>query len=1045
MKTTFLFQGQGGFHSKVMQDLFFRPELTDYAQLADEVVLEMTSTRFSSWMSRGSLAENHTLEQIGIFLEGFFSAQLMLQRGVHPDVVIGHSFGEYCALAIAGAISLEDGIRLICARLQALDGLEDAGGMAAVSADHVQVGALLASLSSHGLEISVLNHRNQTVVSGPKADIDRLVRIASQLSIGVAVLSSRYPFHSKRLEAARSRFAELARSIRFRTTQFDLYLPDERIVYYDRLDMPELLSSHLVRRFDFMTAVNDLFDQGVREFVECGGSTMLRNIVRRILGERESLVVMSGAVDDSQEESPSTSSASIPGNVTSTTRTNKEVVSMEPIAIIGFGSVLPGATDSDKYWQAIQSGISGIYNYDVVDPHFLSDCYSDGPIRTNKTYSRLCGTVTDEALEQARIRAGVEFPSGYAKIQKMLSLALHEALCNAQLNRDSHVINGTRCFFGATSDGISEYDDALVLSHLEQGVLESAPPARRQGLSASLHKVFGKAMAEQFSPSTIYERVIADVLCRDVSTMLVDAACSSSLYAIDLAAKSLASGECSLAICGGAFAAGIGNNCMFAQFGGLARTAIRPLDEQAEGTVFCDGAVVLLLRRLRDAVRDGNPIHGVIRGIGLSSDGKAPAVNVPTSAGQQLAIERAYENSGIDKQTIQYVEMHATGTSGDSVEFNSLKQVFTDRLTQLPRIRMGSNKALIGHTGWASGASAVVKLLLAFKHATIPAQHSLGKVNQKFEIDSSPFEIPRTNLRWTSNIEGYPRRAAVNGFGFGGTNAHLIIEESSVAYHDALIASAQQSLPLVNYVLVGTSAFFPGEAGPSATISSKRSFNDGDFTLPPGKLLLPDIREHMARAQFLMVMAADPLVKDAITKGVEPSRIGVVLVFNDKCERACAANLLIYKDRILRMIREAQDESELEKIVLNWYRDFEEEHLPIGPYTLAGIMPNVITGRVANLYNLKGPNFVVGDSRGNALSAVKVAQDLIRYGDADLVLCGGLHLGNSPLQAEVRAQEGIVLFALTTDRFAHENDLPIVAELSVTEQIADPIHYCQAA
>ena len=130
--------------------------------------------------------------------------------------------------------------------------------------------------------------------------------------------------------------------------------------------------------------------------------------------------------------------------------------------------------------------------------------------------------------------------------------------------------------------------------------------------------------------------------------------------------------------------------------------------------------------------------------------------------------------------------------------------------------------------------------------------------------------------------------------------------------------------------------------------------------------------------------------------------------------------------------------STLEKLILDWYRKFESEHLPTGPYTLAGIMPNVITGRVANLYDLKGPNFVIGDSKGGIFSAIKIAQELIRARNADIVLCGGMFLDSSPFGSDQPQQEGVVMFGLTSVSIAKQYDLQVLAELSVTDKEIEP-------
>lgn len=140
---------------------------------------------------------------------------------------------------------------------------------------------------------------------------------------------------------------------------------------------------------------------------------------------------------------------------------------------------------------------------------------------------------------------------------------------------------------------------------------------------------------------------------------------------------------------------------LFSQFKGLSSSGSRPLDASADGVVFGSGAAILVLKRLTDAVAAGDEIWGVIRSIGLSSDGKSPSVNVPQAEGQLLAMHRAYENSGIDPATVQVVEAHATATQvGDATEFKALTQMFGHLNDRHPAIILGSVKATVGHTGW---------------------------------------------------------------------------------------------------------------------------------------------------------------------------------------------------------------------------------------------------------------------------------------------------------------------------------------------------------
>jgi acyl transferase domain-containing protein len=229
------------------------------------------------------------------------------------------------------------------------------------------------------------------------------------------------------------------------------------------------------------------------------------------------------------------------------------------------------------------------------------------------------------------------------------------------------------------------------------------------------------------------------------------------------------------------FAPGPGNSCLFAQFRGLSATGSRPFDRSADGVVFGDGAAVIALKRLDDAIRDGDRIWAVIRGVGLSSDGKSSSANVPRMEGQVLAMERCYAQSGIDPASVQYVEAHGTATpAGDATELNSLGRFFAAR-SGAP-LHVGSVKGLIGHVGWAAGAASIIKLCLALRDRIIPRQHGFESPQPALAALGPGFVVDKAELPWRENGRE-PRRAATDGFGFGGTNAHVVLEEFRASDH----------------------------------------------------------------------------------------------------------------------------------------------------------------------------------------------------------------------------------------------------------------------
>src|ERR1043165_5838162 len=199
--------------------------------------------------------------------------------------------------------------------------------------------------------------------------------------------------------------------------------------------------------------------------------------------------------------------------------------------------------------------------------------------------------------------------------------------------------------------------------------------------------------------------------------------------------------DCDLVLAGGVFAPGPANTTLFAQLPGLAPRESRPFDVAAEGVVFGDCAEIIALKRLQDALNDGDRILAVIRGIGLSSDGKSPSINVPQTKGQAIAIRKAYESSSVDITTIQYVEAHATATTvGDAVEFRALKEVM-EHGADSPPIELGSVKALIGHTGWVAGAASIIKICKAFEEKKSPRQYNYESPSPEIELAGSQFTV----------------------------------------------------------------------------------------------------------------------------------------------------------------------------------------------------------------------------------------------------------------------------------------------------------------
>lgn len=260
----------------------------------------------------------------------------------------------------------------------------------------------------------------------------------------------------------------------------------------------------------------------------------------------------------------------------------------------------------------------------------------------------------------------------------------------------------------------------------------------------------------------------------------VQTACSTSLVAVHLGCEALLSGQCDLVLAGGASVLFPAEAGYIHQDGGISSEDghCRPFDAAASGTVRGSGVGVVALRRLRDALEDGDPIRGVICGSAINNDGSDKVgFTAPSVQGQAEVIRSALEVSGVSADAIGMVEAHGTATKlGDPIEFAALTQVYREQTDRVGYCAIGSVKSNLGHLDAASGITGLIKALLAVERGAIPATLHFGSPNPELQLEQSPFFV-NAELRPWDSADG-PRRAAVSSFGIGGTNAHVVLEQA---------------------------------------------------------------------------------------------------------------------------------------------------------------------------------------------------------------------------------------------------------------------------
>ncbi len=424
----------------------------------------------------------------------------------------------------------------------------------------------------------------------------------------------------------------------------------------------------------------------------------------------------------------------------------------------------------------------------------------------------------------------------FSRAQKLLCCAL--APCVAELRDADRVL----CLVGATADGFQDQDRFAALRYAGIDV-NDARIAERMGSTSS-------AFQDSYSAvQCVFDRVVRPGL----DVRLVDAACASSLYSVALGMLALENSEADVVLAGGVYCPGAGNNCLFSQFGGLTSKGCRPFDAHADGVVFSEGAAFVVLRRFADAEQMGQRVLAVVRGAGLSSDGRSSSANVPQTAGQLIALRRCYSSYGISPESITAIEGHGTSTPvGDATELNTLFKFFSD-YAQSP-IRVHSIKGLLGHTGWAAGAASVIAACESLRTGLFPAQafhcdpsDALVKASHVLSVPTQPVQLPSKGCR-----------IAIDGFGFGGANAHLVVE--SVGYSEETSdgvsrgsAAVRQSID-EELVVVQWHRLIPTDRGTSTDGSCCMRFNRQDIPHPAGVILLPDLADDMDVTQSLSIV-----------------------------------------------------------------------------------------------------------------------------------------------------------------------------------------------
>ena len=510
----------------------------------------------------------------------------------------------------------------------------------------------------------------------------------------------------------------------------------------------------------------------------------------------------------------------------------------EPIAIIGLACRVPGAADDAEFWRNLAAGVESIEPSKLADQaalgvpeHWLKDPYFVPVSAGVADIECLDAAFFDMSAAEAELR-----DPQHRLFLELAYTALEDS------GYDAERFPGEIGVYGGSGEDAYQW----LNTRRDPKAFAAAAPL---GLAISSH-------TDYVATFTSFKLNLRG------PSLTVHTACSTSLVAIHLACESLRNGECDIAL-GGAVNIDLPLGWGYMYFDGAIYSPdghTRAFDANAAGTMWSDGGGIVVLKRLTDALADGDHVRAVILGNAINNDGRDKVgFTAPSQEGQAAVVAQALGIAGVDPRTISYVEAHGTGTAiGDPIEVAALSSVYRRYCADQGWCGIGSVKTNIGHLGPAAGVAGVIKTVLAMEHGLIPQSLNFETPNPKIDFAASPFYVSRESTPWESD-QGR-RRAGVSSFGVGGTNAHVVMEEAPARMRER---GRPQARLIRLSARTGTALDATAQRLAGALAADDRDLDLADvaYTLRTGRRELP---------HRLAVVAADP--DDAAAALASPRR-----------------------------------------------------------------------------------------------------------------------------------------------------------------------------
>lgn len=685
------------------------------------------------------------------------------------------------------------------------------------------------------------------------------------------------------------------------------------------------------------------------------------------------------------------------------------------IAIVGIGGVFPGTRDLDEFWQNILDAKDTAIEVGTDRWRLEPDELYSADLAPDKVNSRRACLIQDFDFDPAGFNVDADL---LQRLDPMYQILLHA---------------GRDAWADVKTGSINKERVGVIIGNI---VLPTESSSRfSDEIFKQLFEAQLNVVSEKQSNSTeslnryvagLPGGLLAKALGLGAGAYTLDAACASSLYSLKYAVDELLAGRSDAMLAGGVSRP----DCLYTQMGFSQLNAISktgrcsPFDSKADGLVVGEGAGIFVLKRLGDAIAHDDHIYATIEGIGLSNDIEGNIMS-PDSEGQLRAMQSAYAKADWLPNQVQHIECHGTGTPvGDGVEFTSLNDLWQSHNVDGECV-IGSVKSNVGHLLTAAGAAALMKTLLAMKHGVLPPTANYENPSSKIDLSNSPFKVLDRAESW--DVDGNtPRRAAISGFGFGGINAHVLLQEFK---HEADNASPAVSVEFSqdDIAIVGMesrlgpwndqhafdqAALFGADKPVTqathcwgAESNGVKGYLIDEVEIPLGRYRIPpaELKEMLPQQLLMLEVAANALDDAGLSELTTEQQcrtgvfIGIALDLNTTNFHFRWMQKKYAREWLQRLGMQL-DENELDE----WIANLREACGPaLSANRTMGALGGIVASRIARAFRIGGPAFTVSAEETSGMRALESGVRALQQGELDQVIVGAVDLAS-----DLRAVKG---------------------------------------